>query len=403
MQGPSVRPRPFSCIFLLDPGGTMKTVLSKLAGARSRDVMRITLIATVALLPFALFAQQSTTKTQLSPGSAVASPFSGPGWQDKVLQYEGYVMPPPELARAVLAPREMNVTLGNPSPDKKWFLDEINDGPTPMSIFGRSFDEMGGVFIDWRANRLRSVSLRNTTGLQIFSAVDGTRKAVATPAGARITNSRWTPDGTGIIYMAMTDDASHLWVTDLATNKPRQITKTSLLTTFVTTFTYLGTGSKQIVAVFPPDGRTPRPLPPAVATGPEVRVSMDADKNRLRTYPRLMSTPYDFQLLEWHATGQIGIVDVTTGAITKFGTPGMITAIDMNPTGEYARVTRMTKPFSYVVPVASFGSIEEVWDKTGKALTKISERELNLGAQNDTPDPVVDPTNPNAQPQQPAA
>ena len=65
-------------------------------------------------------------------------------------------MPPPELAAAVLAPREMNVTLGNPSPDRKWFLDEIGDGPTPMTIFGKPFDELGGVFIDYKANRQRA-------------------------------------------------------------------------------------------------------------------------------------------------------------------------------------------------------------------------------------------------------
>jgi dipeptidyl aminopeptidase/acylaminoacyl peptidase len=380
----------------------MKTILSNLNGPRVRYAVRVALIASVALLPFALLAQQGPSRGLLTPGTAVAIPFEGPGWQDKVLQHEGYVRPPDTLARAVLAPREMNVTLGNPSPDKKWFLDEINDGPTPMSIFGRPFDEMGGVFIDWKANRLRSVSLRNTTGLQIFSAADGSRKPVATPPGARITNSRWTQDGTGIMYTVLTDDATHVWVTDLATNRPRQITKTSLLATFVTSFSLINNG-KQLVAVFPPDGRTPRPLPPAVPSGPEIRISMDSDRNRLRTFPSLMNNPYDQQLLEWHATGQIGIVDIATGTMTKFGTPGMITGVDMNPTGQYARVTRMTKPFSYVVPVSSFGSIEEVWDTAGKALTKISERELNLGAQNDTPDPVVDPTNPNAQPQQPAA
>jgi hypothetical protein len=172
-------------------------------------------------------------------------------------------------------------------------------------------------------------------------------------------------------------------VTDLATNKPRQITKTSLLTTFVTNIQFIN-GGKQFYAVFPPDGRTARPLPPAVPAGPEVLVSMDNDKNRLRTFPSLMRTPYEFQLLEWHATGQIGIVDVATGAITKFGTPAMITAVDMNPNGKYARVTRMTKPFSYIVPQSSFGSIEEIWDATGKALAKLSERQLNLGVQADT-------------------
>jgi dipeptidyl aminopeptidase/acylaminoacyl peptidase len=360
---------------------------------------RLAIVVGLTLLPLSLLAQQAAqqsgaSKSLLSGGAATAVPFTGPGWQDKVLTHEGYVMPPAELAAAVLAPREMNVSLGNPSPDRKWFLDEINDGPTPMSIFGRPYDELGGVFIDYKANRQRAMTRRNTIGIQLISAADGSKKMLATPPNTRVTNARWSEDGTSVIYMTLGDDSTHVWMTDLATNKPRQITKTSLLTTFVTNIQFIN-GGKQFYAVFPPDGRTARPLPPPVPAGPEVLVSMDNDKNRLRTFPSLMRTPYEFQLLEWHATGQIGIVDVATGAVTKFGTPAMITAVDMNPNGKYARVTRMTKPFSYIVPQSSFGSIEEIWDATGKALAKLSERQLNLGVQADT-GPVVDPTNPQA-------
>jgi len=370
---------------------------ARLFSWRSDRTRRITFVSVLALLPLTLVAFQGGQRTTLSPGSAVAIPFEGPGWQDKVLMHEGYVSPPRELADAVLAPREMNVTLGNLSPDKKWFLDDIGDGPTPMSIFGRPFDELGGVFIDFKANRLRSVTLRNTTGIQVISAIDGTRKTLATPAGARVTNAKWTPDGTAVAYMTLADDGSYLWITDVATNKTRQISKTSLLTTFVTNFEFTNSG-KTIVAIVAPDGRTPRPMPPAVPAGPEVRLSLDNNKERLRTFPSLMTTPYDNQLLEWHATGQIALIDVTTGASTKFGQPGMITSVDMGPAAKYARVTRMTKPFSYIVPVSSFGSIEEVWDATGKALAKISERPINLGVQPDNPDPP-DPTQPGAQPQ----
>ena len=63
----------------------------------------------------------------------------------------------------------------------------------------------------------------------------------------------------------------------------------------------------------------------------------------------------------------------------------MIRSIDVSPDGKYVRVTRMTKPFSYIVPVSNFGSIEEVWDLDGKALAKVTERPLNLGVQDDTP------------------
>ena len=64
--------------------------------ARAVRRQRILLVSCLALLPLALVAQGGGQQpsTALSPGAAVAIPFSGPGWQDKVLNYEGYVMPP---------------------------------------------------------------------------------------------------------------------------------------------------------------------------------------------------------------------------------------------------------------------------------------------------------------------
>ncbi|RPH35774.1 MAG: hypothetical protein EHM91_16790, partial [Planctomycetota bacterium] len=72
------------------------------------------------LAPRALFAQAT------APASAPTSKL------DEILKQEGYVAPPEALSSAVLAPRHLNVALSNLSPDKKWFLDEIGDGPVPM-------------------------------------------------------------------------------------------------------------------------------------------------------------------------------------------------------------------------------------------------------------------------------
>ena len=49
-------------------------------------------------------------------------------------------------------------------------------------------------------------------------------------------------------------------------------------------------------------------------------------------------------------------------------------SLDVSPDAKYVRVTRMVKPFSYDVPVSSFGSIEEVWDADGKMLAKVTDR-----------------------------
>ena len=87
----------------------------------------------VSFLPLVLLAQQApaTQTTQ------AAQPSVPPHPADMILQQEGYVAPPEEIVSAVLAPRYLNATLSNLSPDKKWYLNEIGDGPVPMSVFSK--------------------------------------------------------------------------------------------------------------------------------------------------------------------------------------------------------------------------------------------------------------------------
>ncbi len=54
------------------------------------------------------------------------------------------------------------------------------------------------------------------------------------------------------------------------------------------------------------------------------------------------------------------------GAVRKIGQPAMVRSVDASPDGRYVRVTQMVKPFSYDVPVSSFGQVEEMWDADGK-------------------------------------
>jgi dipeptidyl aminopeptidase/acylaminoacyl peptidase len=348
-----------------------------------RRVWRLGPVAVVfalALVPLTLVAQRGAAPPQANPATS---------WADQVIKAEGYQTPQKELADAVLAPRYTNVSLTNASPDKKWFLDEIGDGPVPMNTFAKPFHELGGVFIDFQGNRARSFTIQNNAGIQIISATDGTRKKLQVPAGLRVRGAVWSPDSKSVAYFGMSETATHIYLADIATGVSRQVTTTPVLATLVSNFDFTSDG-KQIVAVLVPDNRPA--MPPAEATiptGPEVKVALGG-RSSLRTFPSLMHNPHDFALLEWHATGQVAIIDVTTRAVKKVGTPAMIRAIDLSPNGQDIRVTRMTKPFSYIVPVSSFGQIEEIWDTTGKALAKISERPINLGA---IPD---DPNDPNA-------
>jgi dipeptidyl aminopeptidase/acylaminoacyl peptidase len=348
---------------------------------------RIVVASIAAALPLTMLAQ-TPSPTGAPARSTPAAQTAAPSADDVLLKKDGYQTPPQDLADAVLAPRYLNLTLSNLSPDKKWFLNMVGDGPVVMKTFSKPFDELGGLFIDFKANRSRTLTISNSIGIQAISASTGIKKTIQVPPGARVSNATWSPDSSSIAYYVHKDDGTEIWIASLATGQSRQLTTTPILATLVTTFAFSGDG-KSIATVFPPDGRGPRPSMEAlVPTGPEIKVSAGS-KASLRTFPSLMTTSQDFALLEWHATGQVALVDLSTRAVRKIGAPAMVRSIDVSPDGQYLRVMRMTKPFSYIVPVSNFGSVEEVWDLSGKALAEITSRPINLGAVPD--DPNADP------------
>ncbi len=340
----------------------------------TRRALAHTAVLTLFVSPVVLSAQQSTggASTQAA------------GWAEQIIQQETYAKPPKEILDAVMAPRYLNVSLGNLSPDRQWFLHEISDGPVQMPLFSKPFHDLGGEFIDYKGNRDRNLTIRSNVGIEIISAKDGSKRAIQIPPGARVSNAKWSPDGRSIAYFVLGDDATHIWVADAATGKSRQVTRTSVLATLVTDIDWTA-DSKRVATVLVPDNRPAMPVEPAQPMGPHIKVAEESDRNRLRNYASLMATPYDQALLDWDGTGQIALVDVTSRVVTKFGAPTMATSIDFSPDGQYVRVTRMVKPYSYVVPVANFGTVEEVWDASGKVLAQLNKRELNLGVQADNP------------------
>jgi dienelactone hydrolase len=103
-----------------------------------------------------------------------------------------------------------------------------------------------------------------------------------------------------------------------------------------------------------------------------------------------MGASQELDLLEWHSTGQLALIDVATKAVKNVGAPAMWLSVDLSPNGQFIRTTRQTRPFSYIVPVSNFGTVEEVIDLAGAKLAQITERKLNLG-QTAADDPTADP------------
>lgn len=296
---------------------------------------------------------------------------------------EGYIRPPKEIEEVVTAPWYRNTGVGNLNPARTRYIMSVSAGLPKLADLARPFHNLGGTQIDIRANRARSASYRRISSLEVKPLGTGPTVTILPPKGASISNPSWSPDGTKIAYLALFDQATYLYVAESATGKSKQVGSWPVLHTLGTNVDWLG-DSKRMSVVFVPPKRSSMPEIPTVATAPHVKVS-DDKTNSLRTYAGLMNAPYEFDLLEWHTTGQLGVVNVDNGRVQEIGKPAMIRSVSPQADGSHFRVTFMERPFSYMVPTSSFGSREVVWDVSGKQVVELDHRPLRFGTTTPTP------------------
>ncbi len=336
------------------------------------------LAAHLALIPSAHGqARPQPAAVNATAGSAAADPISA----------EGYIAPPEAVARLAAAPRETNVSYTVPSPGaRRYFIRTLSDGLPTLERLGKAHYNLGGLQIDHAGNRERGMTTRSAAGLEVTEWESGRKITIAVPAGARVSAPSWSPDGSQVAFLALFPDATQLYVADPATGKSRALTTRSLLATAVTNFEWTADG-KSIVTVLVPEGRGAEPREPVIATGPMVRTN-ENNKLKTRTYADLVMSPYEKALLEYHVTGQLAVIDVKTRTVKKVGAPGLLRAIDPSPDGQHFRATYVEKPFSYALPVSSYGTTDVVIDGSGKVLTTLAKRPLREGEE------PVDPADP---------
>jgi dipeptidyl aminopeptidase/acylaminoacyl peptidase len=324
----------------------------------------------IAVLPLA--AQRRGAPAPGTPASIAAHDSSagrGP------LGTEGYIAPPAKIAALVTAPRENNFIYTAPSPGtRKYLLHTISDGAPTLERLGKAHYNLGGFQVDNAGNRARTMTTNSRVGFEVYDWAGGKTVKIDVPAGARVGTATFSPDGNTLGFIAEFPNSTQIYLAEPGTGKSRPLTSASLLATNVQNFEWTGDG-KSILAVMVPDNRGAEPRDSLIAHEPLVRLNEDR-KLHTEVYPSLLGSPHEKALLEYYTTGQLVLIDLKTRAVRKIGVPGMIQRLDAAPSAKYFRVTYVDKPFSYIIPVSSFGSSEVVIDETGKVLTRLSSRVL---------------------------
>ncbi len=298
---------------------------------------------------------------------------------DAIIESEGYLRPPEIIERAVLAPRNLVVSLSNlNAPLGNRFLNSVSDVMPSLADFARPHYDLGGWQVDSNANRSRNLTARGNRGLELIDATSGDRITVQVPDGAHVSGQRWSPDGTRVAFYAHFEDATHIYVADVSNGRSRQVTPRPVLATNVTSFDWTSDG-EHIVTVLLPANRAAKPVPGAAPETPLVRVARPGEENRLRTYFSLLENPHEMELVRYYSIGQLARINVSNRRVTEIGEPAMIRSLNVSPDGRHFRVTTLQEPFSYIVPISMFGTVEEIWSDEGEVLHELANRPLREG------------------------
>jgi dipeptidyl aminopeptidase/acylaminoacyl peptidase len=321
-------------------------------------------------LPFTALAFLAT-----APLSAQQAPAAN-GWDpQQILRTETFVKPPTNIERMIMAPR-VDISFTSPSPDARWFLRTRGADRGDIKAYGAPHIWLGGLQIDTRANRARSVTTSTRTGLVLVDPRTGAERTFAAPPGTTISSPVWSPRGTHVAYLVNFPTASYAYVLDVASGRSTRLSERPLLATLVTDIDFTADG-RHVVTVVVPANRGAEPVlgGDGIADGPDVRLT----ESRAVPQPvhfSLLANPHEKRLLQYHTTGQVALIDVRTRALKTVGAPAMVRNVDASPDGQYLRVTRMTEPFSYLVPVSSFGGVQELWDASGKVVATLARTPL---------------------------
>lgn len=219
------------------------------------------------------------------------------------------------------------------------------------------------------------------SGLLLKKIADGSETRIELPADAQpgLPAWSWSADGKWIAFSNTSAKGIELWVANAADGKARRLEGIRLNGIFGlagSTIQWMPDQKSLLVALVPAD---PGPVPAEADTpeGPHVQESTGG-RGPSSTYEvrDVLKTPHDEDLFDYYALSQLALVDVTTGAISRLGKPGVYGEFLRSPDGQYILVERIHRPYSYLHTYERFPKDVEIWSRTGDLVHKLASLPL---------------------------
>lgn len=307
----------------------------------------------------------------LAAGSAAAFAASGaePAASGRPA-ISGYQLPVPELQAIVDAPRAPLFRLG---PLRKVALLVSQPGLPGIAEVAQPELKLAGLRINPRTRAASHFDFGD--GLSLLDVASGKTRAVSgLPAHPRIENVAWSADERWVAFSRWADDGVELWLLDVEKGAARKLIQDKLNATTSAGFSWLN-GSRSLLLKLTPLKQATMPLAASVPTGPNTQETKGGKVTQTRTYPDMLKTAADADMLDWQLQSQLAIAGIN-GEVKRIGPVATLIGAQASPDGKLVLTTQLHRPYSTILPVDRFPQLVEVWDIQGRKLKTIAERPM---------------------------
>ena len=275
----------------------------------------------------------------------------------------------PKAVQAVLDAPGTPTLIASPKGDR-FLLAEFDRHPTIKDL-AQPMARLAGLRFNPLTRGPHSPQRLKTLAIQSLDG--GPAKPIALPLDVVLGQPRWSPDGTRFALTGATADTTDLWIGEAATGKLRRIEGLKLNAVLGHPLDWMADGSLLCKTV--PAGQGPAPKAPDVPVGPRIQEN-EGKAAPAPTYQDLLQNAHDETLFEFLGQTQLVRLDPASGKATPLGKPGLYAGVEPSPDGRLLLVSRLQRPFSYLVPASQFPVREEVWDRSGALVHLAADQPL---------------------------
>jgi dipeptidyl aminopeptidase/acylaminoacyl peptidase len=201
---------------------------------------------------------------------------------------------------------------------------------------------------------------------------DGREIPVTVPPQASVSNVHFSPDGSRLSFTNTKDSTIELWITDVTTGQARKVSGSDRLNAANgDPCEWLHDSVMMICRLVPPD-RGPVPVEPVIPAGPNV-LENHGKAAPAPTYEDMIRTISDEALFEYYFSSQLAAIDTASSRRTTIGRPAIFDTVIPSPDDRFVLVSRITRPYSHLIPLDGFPQHVEIWNRRGDVARTVAE------------------------------